>query len=201
MVRIDPEALNDLKYRLESRIPQFHGKKHEKPNFHTIQPIQYNSKHHLDGNSLQVTDPTNELRDQLENYPKISIVTPNYNQGKFLERCIDSILSQEYPNLEYIIMDGESTDSSVEIIKQYEKNLKCWASEKDKGQADAINKGLRYVTGEIFNWLNSDDYLEPGALFRCAEAYWRSPHAAGWVGGCRRVDPNGKILNTIYPKF
>ncbi|MGP8321877.1 MAG: glycosyltransferase [Methanosarcinaceae archaeon] len=134
-----------------------------------------------------------------ERYPTISIVTPSYNQGKFLGKCIQSILSQDYPNLELIIIDGGSTDESVEIIKKYENQLTFWVSEKDEGQADAINKGLRYVTGEIFNWINSDDYLEPWALFKCAEAYKENPSAVGWIGGCRRIDSNGMVLNVIYP--
>jgi glycosyltransferase involved in cell wall biosynthesis len=102
---------------------------------------------------------------------KISIVTPSFNQGHYIEETITSVLNQNYPNLEYIIIDGGSTDNTVEIIKKYEKHLKYWVSEKDSGQANAINKGLKYCTGEIFNWLNSDDYLEQGALFKIAEAF------------------------------
>lgn len=101
----------------------------------------------------------------------ISIVTPSYNQGKFLEQTIDSILSQNYPKLEYIIIDGGSNDNSIEIIKKYEKHLKFWVSEKDKGQANAINKGLAYCTNEIFNWVNSDDFLEEGALKKINDAF------------------------------
>lgn len=104
-------------------------------------------------------------------YPKISIVTPTYNQGQYIEETIQSVLNQNYPNLEYIIIDGGSTDGTVEIIKKYEKHLKYWVSEPDKGQANAINKGLKHCTGEIFNWLNSDDYLAPGALYAIAEAF------------------------------
>lgn len=104
-------------------------------------------------------------------YPEISIVTPSYNQGHFIEETITSVLDQQYPNLEYIVIDGGSTDNSVEIIKKYQQHLKFWVSEKDKGQANAINKGLQHCTGEIFNWLNSDDYLEPGALQKIAAAF------------------------------
>lgn len=96
--------------------------------------------------------------------PKISIVTPSFNQGQFIEETICSVLDQNYPNLEYIIIDGGSTDNSVELIKKYEKHLKYWVSEPDRGQSHAINKGLIHCTGEVFNWLNSDDLLVPGAL-------------------------------------
>jgi glycosyltransferase involved in cell wall biosynthesis len=95
---------------------------------------------------------------------KISIVTPSFNQGKFLEQTICSVLQQDYSNLEYIIIDGGSSDESVPIIKKYSKHLKFWRSEKDGGQTDAIKAGLKYCTGNIFNWVNSDDYLEKGAL-------------------------------------
>jgi glycosyltransferase involved in cell wall biosynthesis len=97
-------------------------------------------------------------------WPLISIVTPSYNQGQFIEETIRSVLLQGYPNLEYIIIDGGSSDESVEIIRKYEPWLAYWVSEKDRGQSHAINKGLRRSSGEVFNWLNSDDLLAPGAL-------------------------------------
>jgi glycosyltransferase involved in cell wall biosynthesis len=90
-------------------------------------------------------------------YPKITIVTPSFNQGEFLEETIQSVLNQGYPNLEYIIIDGGSTDKSVDIISKYSKELSYWVSEKDNGQSEAINKGFRKATGEIVTWLNSDD--------------------------------------------
>ena len=102
---------------------------------------------------------------------KISIVTPTYNQGEFIEQTICSVIEQNYPNLEYIIIDGGSTDNTVQIIRKFEKYISYWVSEKDNGQAHAINKGLALSTGELFNWLNSDDYLESGALFKIAEAF------------------------------
>lgn len=102
--------------------------------------------------------------------PKITIVTPSYNQGHFIEETITSVLGQNYPNLEYIIMDGGSKDNTVDIIRKYEKHISYWVSEKDSGQSDAINKGFRMATGDIVAWLNSDDILLPGALHRVAEA-------------------------------
>lgn len=98
-------------------------------------------------------------------WPKISIVTPSFNQGQYIEETIRSILLQGYPNLEYIVIDGGSTDGAVDVIRKYEKWLTYWVSEPDKGQADAINKGLERCTGEIFNWINSDDILLPNVAF------------------------------------
>jgi Glycosyl transferase family 2 len=97
-------------------------------------------------------------------WPRISIVTPSFNQAQFLEETIRSVLLQNYPNLEYIVIDGGSTDGSVEIIKKYEPWIDYWVSEKDRGQSHAINKGLERCNGVWFNWLNSDDYFFPGAL-------------------------------------
>ena len=105
------------------------------------------------------------------NYPKISIVTPSYNQGQYIEETILSVLGQRYPNLEYMIYDAESTDNTVEVIQRYENELTYWVSEKDKGQADAINKGFANSTGEILMWLNSDDILMPNVLQFIAEQY------------------------------
>lgn len=104
-------------------------------------------------------------------YPKISIITPSYNQAQFLERTILSVLNQNYPNLEYIIIDGGSTDGSVEIIKKYEKYLAYWVSKKDRGQSHAINKGFEKSTGELLAWQNSDDIYLPGIFARIAKLY------------------------------
>ena len=102
---------------------------------------------------------------------KISIITPSFNQGNYLEQTIDAVLSQKYPDLEYFVIDGGSTDNSVEIIKKYEKHLTYWVSEKDNGQSHAINKGLKMATGEIVNWINSDDWYNPNTLQKVADYF------------------------------
>ncbi|MGB5619956.1 MAG: glycosyltransferase family 2 protein [Desulfobacterales bacterium] len=120
--------------------------------------------------------------------PRITVVTPSYNQGQFVEATIRSVLLQDYPNLEYIIIDGGSTDNSVAIIQKYAPWLAFWVSEKDHGQAHAINKGFARATGDIYAYLNSDDYYEPGALNGCARAF-REGHQ--WVVGQVRCWQDG----------
>ncbi|MFC1576915.1 glycosyltransferase family 2 protein [Candidatus Omnitrophota bacterium] len=108
-------------------------------------------------------------------YPKISIVTPNYNKGEFLERAMLSVLDQDYPNLEYIIIEDGSTDGSIEVVKKYEKFLTYWESRPNKGQISAINRGFSKATGEIITWLNSDDFYYPGILRKVAEEFLEDP--------------------------
>ncbi|MGA1791069.1 MAG: glycosyltransferase family 2 protein [bacterium] len=105
-------------------------------------------------------------------WPKISIITPSYNQAAFIEETIRSVLLQGYPNLEYIIMDGGSSDHSVEIIKRYENYLACWVSERDRGQTDAINKGFAAASGRIMAWINSDDLYIRNAFKRVIRCMW-----------------------------
>jgi hypothetical protein len=112
----------------------------------------------------------------MKDCPKISIVTPSYNQGKFIKQTIESILDQGYPNLEYFVFDGGSRDETVQILQKYSPYLSYWESVPDRGQSHAINKGIERSSGQIFNWINSDDYAEPGALKNVAEA-WMSAEA------------------------
>jgi len=132
-------------------------------------------------------------------WPKISVVTPSYNQGEFLERTILSVLNQSYPNLEYIIIDGSSTDASVEIIKKYEKDITYWVTEKDAGQTDAINKGWRMATGEIVAYLNSDDTYAPGAMRKVALYLKQHPQIDAVYGTCNLIDENDSIINVWEP--
>lgn len=127
-------------------------------------------------------------------WPKVSIVTPSYNQAQYLEETIRSVLLQGYPNLEYIIIDGGSTDGSVEIIKKYEPWLTYWVTEPDRGQSQAINKGFARSTGEIMAWINSDDYYASGAFYKVVNAFKDTL----WVAGnCYVINKDGTI---DYPK-
>src|SRR5215472_10161327 len=127
------------------------------------------------------TPPSSVLGSNGPPRPRISIVTPSYNQGDFIEETIRSVLLQGYPNLEYIVIDGGSTDQTIDVIRRYEKWLAYWVSEKDDGQPQAINKGLSRATGELFNWINSDDLLLPGALAAIGSASRRDETIAGAI--------------------
>jgi glycosyltransferase involved in cell wall biosynthesis len=130
-------------------------------------------------------------------YPKLTIVTPSFNQVQYLERTILSVLNQHYPNLEYFIMDGGSTDGSLEIIKKYESYLAGWVSEKDRGQTDAINKGFRRATGDYVAFQNSDDVFAPDAFSRIADAWRKAPSTDVFFGDMYIIDEADVILEEM----
>jgi glycosyltransferase involved in cell wall biosynthesis len=129
--------------------------------------------------------------------PKISVITPSYNQAEFLERTILSVINQGYPNLEFIIIDGGSTDGSVEIIKKYEDRLAFWISEPDDGQTEAINKGLKRATGEWLCWQNSDDIFYQEAFVNLASAAKKYPNADLIIGDTMLIDKYDNPLRDI----
>lgn len=134
-------------------------------------------------------------------WPRVSIVTPSYNQGQFLEETIRSVLLQGYPDLEYIIIDGGSTDNSVEIIKKYAPWLSYWVSEKDNGQSQAVNKGFEKSTGTILAWINSDDYYYPNVLSPIAHKFVKYPKIALLHGYEHYVDIYGNVTEVYFPCF
>lgn len=129
--------------------------------------------------------------------PRITIVTPSFNQAAFLERTICSVLDQGYPNLEYIIVDGGSTDGSVEIIRKYADRLAWWVSESDGGQSEAINKGLRRATGDWVGWQNSDDVYFPGAFAQLARAARRWPRSVLITGDMQIIDEQDSLIRDL----
>lgn len=135
------------------------------------------------------------MNNMAASYPKISVVTPSYNQGEFIEETILSVINQNYPNLEYIVIDGGSTDGSVEIIKKYEQHFTYWVSEPDKGHANALNKGFARATGEIMAWINSDDKYFPWAFATVAEVYNQFPDINWTVGLYANFDRDGILMS------
>jgi glycosyltransferase involved in cell wall biosynthesis len=130
--------------------------------------------------------------------PKISVVVPNYNSGATLERTILSLLAQDYPNLQIVMMDSMSKDNSIEIINRYRQHFDPCVIEKDKGQADGLNKGFSHATGDIYAWLCSDDELTPGTLHHVAELFEKNPQADLVIGHCQRIFSDGNEY-TVTP--
>jgi glycosyltransferase involved in cell wall biosynthesis len=124
--------------------------------------------------------------------PKLSIITPTLNQGRYIERTIRSVLDQGYDNLEYLVVDGGSEDGTLEVIRRYQDRITWWVSEPDRGQTDAINKGLRRATGDIVAYINSDDYYAPGAFERAIRAFEAQPQSRWVVGACRFEYDDGR---------
>lgn len=135
----------------------------------------------------------------MENYPLITIVTPSYNQGKYIAETIESVIAQNYPNLEHIVIDGGSSDDTLKILKKYPHLI--LVSERDKGQADAINKGLNMANGTIFGFLNSDDTLLPGALHTVAKEIDLARGRYIVTGGCRFIDADGNYPGIKHPSY
>ena len=129
--------------------------------------------------------------------PKITVVTPSFNQAQYLERTIRSVLDQNYPNLEYIVIDGGSTDGSQDIIRKYAPRIAYWVSESDRGQAHAINKGLQRATGEWLAWQNSDDVYAPGAFASLARAAARRQWADLIIGNVNLIDAGDRVLRDL----
>ncbi len=136
----------------------------------------------------------------LSSQPKVSIITPSFNQGRFLEASIRSVLEQDYPEIEYIIVDGGSKDNSVEIIKKYEDRLAWWVSQKDKGHADALNKGFARATGEILAWLNSDDIYFPNAISEAVSILKSHPEVGMVYGDADLIDDSGATVGRFASK-
>jgi glycosyltransferase involved in cell wall biosynthesis len=135
------------------------------------------------------------------NFPKISIVTPVLNQKDFIKRCIESIVHQNYPNIEYIVMDGGSTDGTLEIIKLYEDRISFWQCEPDSGMYDALNKGFRKATGDILGWLNGDDQLFTGSLSIIADIFHYNKKVDWLTGFASNIDSYGRIVKVREQPF
>jgi GT2 family glycosyltransferase len=132
--------------------------------------------------------------------PRITVITPSFNQGQFLEESIRSVLDQEYPDLEYLLIDGGSRDQSLEVIQKYAQRFDYWVSEADNGQSDAINKGFQRATGDLVAWLNADDFYLPGAFKKIAQVYQSYSDASFYFGDGYRVDERGQIKSHFFPE-
>lgn len=133
-------------------------------------------------------------------WPAITIITPSFNQGQFIERTIRSVLDQGYPNLEYLVIDGGSTDGTIDVLRRHESSLR-WVSEPDRGQSDAINKGLRQAKGAIIGYLNSDDVLRPGCLAAIAEYFQGHPERQWLTGYARIIDEHDRPIQSPISRY
>ncbi|OIP71111.1 MAG: hypothetical protein AUK43_07050 [Oscillatoriales cyanobacterium CG2_30_40_61] len=188
-IKLDPDlyGMSEIAYR------QFWQPTTQKSYQEFGQPISYNILWQKSAINIRSVSPEILVSSAL---PKISIVTPSLNQGEFLEECIDSILSQNYPNLEYIIMDGGSTDNSVEIIKKYDQYLTFWQSQADGGHYAAVNAGFQKTTGNIMGWLNSDDKYHPDAFYKLAATFQQNKQVEWVMGIPTEWDRNGRHIHS-----
>jgi len=136
----------------------------------------------------------------MTNLPLVSIITPSFNQVQFLEQTIQSVLGQDYPQIEYIIVDGGSTDGSVDMIKKYEGRLAWWVSEQDQGQTDAINKGFAHSKGEVLAWINSDDTYNPRAVGQAVKYLIENPDVAMVYADCNFINEAGQVIGKFNSK-
>jgi hypothetical protein len=141
--------------------------------------------------------PAGEAERLRSRSPRVSVITPSYNQARFLERTIRSVTDQGYANLEYIVIDGGSTDGSVDIIRRYADRLAFWVSESDGGQANAVNKGMARVTGDVVGWVNSDDFYYPGAIHAAVDAFAADPTLGFVYGRGVRVDEHDRVIDSF----
>jgi glycosyltransferase involved in cell wall biosynthesis len=132
--------------------------------------------------------------------PRITVITPSYNQGAFIEQTIQSVLSQGYPDLEYIVMDGASTDNTLDVLRKYDGRL-TWISEQDRGQSHAINKGFRMATGDVVAFLNSDDLYLPGALQTVGQYFASHPESAWLTGRCHIIDQDNRVIRKGITRY
>ena len=130
----------------------------------------------------------------MSDQPLVSIITPSFNQARYIEATIQSVLGQDYPRIEYIVIDGGSSDGTVDLLKKYEHKLAYWVSEKDKGQTDAINKGFARATGDILAWINSDDTYEPGAIAAAVKYLQEHPEAGMVYADCNFINEDGRVI-------
>jgi hypothetical protein len=139
---------------------------------------------------MKVSDPSKPLKNDL---PRVSLITPSYNAAPYLRAAIESVLGQDYPNIDYLVMDGGSTDGTVELLKDFGAKVR-WISERDDGQADAIARGFEQTSGSILGWLNADDVLKPGAVRAAVEAFRVHPEAALVYGDADFIDAAGRTI-------
>lgn len=132
--------------------------------------------------------------------PLVSIITPSFNQAQYLEQTIQSVLNQDYPRIEYIVIDGGSTDASVEVIKRYQDRISYWVSEPDKGQTEAINKGFAKAKGEILAWINSDDTYHPKAVGEAVKYLIANPEVGMVYADCNFIDEHGSVIGKFNAK-
>jgi len=137
------------------------------------------------------------LSSEKDDLPLVTIVTPSYNQAQFIEETILSVVNQDYPRIEFLVIDGASTDGSQKIIQEYDEEISWWVSEKDSGQSEAVNKGFARSSGEIVGWLNSDDIYLKDAIRKAVDAFIANPGVGTVYGNMLSIDENTRVFNTI----